>query len=192
MDTKCAVILAGGQSRRFGRDKTALTWNGELLLARLVTVLRAEAFEVTLLGPPRAHFAKLGCSILPDQTPYEGPLSAIAGAMAQLAPRRMLVVAADMPLLTPEVVRLLWQAAPIAALTCLEGENLPAVFGATACATMNCLLQSGERRLKGLQHALSSSAHHIPAIVWQTIDPCRKSLTNLNFPHDWDVAAEKL
>lgn len=192
MATKCAVILAGGQSRRFGRDKTALMVDGELLLARLVTMLRAEGFEVTLLGPPKSHFTALDCRILPDATPHEGPLPAIANALSQLHADRILAVAADMPFLTPEMVQLLWQAAPNAALTRLEGEVLPAVFGATAGVAMNHLLQTGGRRLKDLMEALLTDSCVIPKLLWQTVDPGKISLTNINFPQDWEAVAGNL
>lgn len=185
MDTKCAVILAGGQSRRFGRDKTSLTWNGELLLERLVSMLRAEDFEITLLGSAKAHFAGLGCRILPDSTPFEGPLPAIANAVAQLHADRMLAVAADMPFLTSEMVRLLWQVAPSAALTSLEDEVLPAVYGKSALSTMTALVANGERRLHHAHKALYATAHVIPTKIWNTIDPHHHSLTNINFPEDW-------
>lgn len=186
MAAKCAVILAGGQSRRFGRDKTALTLNGELLLARLVTMLRTEDFEVTLLGPPKAHFAALDCRILPDPTPFEGPLPAIVNAVAQLHVDRVLVVAADMPFLTPEMVRLLWQAAPASALTYLEGEVLPAVYAKSALPTMSGLAANGERRLHRAHAALHTVAHIISTTLWNTIDPHHHSLININVQEDWD------
>lgn len=186
MARKCAVILAGGQSRRFGRDKTALTLDGELLLARLVSMLRAEEFEVTLLGPPKAHFTALNCRIVPDTTPHEGPLPAIANALAQLPADRMLVVAADMPFLTPEMVQLLWQSSPVSALTYLEGEVLPAVYAKSALPTLQTLVASGERRLHHAHSTLHTVAHVIPTTIWTAIDPPHHSLANINCPEDWN------
>lgn len=185
MAAKCAVILAGGQSRRFGRDKTALIHNGRLLIAPLVEMLRDEAFDVTLLAPPKAHFAELHCHILPDHTPHEGPLPAIAGALERLDAERILVIAADMPFLTPSIARLLWLAAPSSALTYLEGEVLPAVYAKSALPTMRALVTNGERRLHRAHAALCSQAHMISIPVWKSIDPLCRSLTNINSPEDW-------
>lgn len=186
MATKCAVILAGGQSRRFGRDKTALIYNGRLLIAPLVEMLRDEGFDVTLLAPPKSHFTELRCRILPDHTPHEGPLPAIAGALARLDAERILVIAADMPFLTPEVARLLWQSAPSSALTYLEDEVLPAVYTKSALPTMTALVASGERRLHHAHAALRPQAHTIPATLWQVADPDCRSLININAPGDWE------
>lgn len=186
INNKCAVILAGGQSRRFGRDKTSLTLDGELLLARLVTMLRAEGFEVTLLGPPKSHFSALNCRIVPDATPHEGPLPAIANALAQLPADRLLAVAADMPFLMPEMVQLLWQASPASALTYLEGEVLPAVYAKSALPTLQTLVATGERRLRQAHAALHASAHVIPSGIWHAVDNHRQSVININTPKDMD------
>ncbi len=185
MAAKCAVILAGGQSRRFGRDKTALTRDGRLLIAPLVEMLRDEAFDVTLLAPPKSHFAELHCQILPDQAPYEGPLPAIAGALAALKAERILVVAADMPFLLYEIAQLLWQSAPGAALTLLEGGVLPAVYGHSSLSTMTRLIRNSSRRLQDLHAALQPQVHIISATLWQPMDPHRHSLININTPGDW-------
>lgn len=185
-DTRCAVILAGGQSRRFGRDKTALTHSGQLLIVPLIEMLRRENFEVMLLGSAKAHFATLGCRILPDLTPFEGPLPAITNALSQLHADRILAVAADMPFLTPEIVRLLWQSSPTSALTYLEGEVLPAIYAKSALHTLSALVANGERRLYQAHSALYTAAHIIPTTTWTTIDPHHHSLININSPEDWN------
>jgi molybdopterin-guanine dinucleotide biosynthesis protein A len=186
MAAKCAAILAGGQSRRFGRDKTALMHHGRLLLAPLVEILHDEKFEITLLGPHKPHLEALGCRFLSDVTPHEGPLPAIAGALSRLNSECLLVVAADMPFLTQEVTRLLWQLSPEAILTRLDGAVLPAVYHRDALPTMTHLIQDGVRRLQDLHAALALHSHVLPADIWQSVDPHRRSLININEPGDWE------
>jgi len=47
----CAVVLAGGESRRFGSDKALAQFRGEPLISRVVRELRAAGFaQVRLFG----------------------------------------------------------------------------------------------------------------------------------------------
>ncbi len=58
------VVLAGGGSRRMGRDKAVLSWTGTTLVQRAVEVLAEVCGEVVIGGPDR--LARPGVEVVAD------------------------------------------------------------------------------------------------------------------------------
>src|SRR5215831_11267615 len=85
-------ILAGGTSRRMGRDKALLDWHGRPLLTHMIDLLQAGADQVEVVGRDP----------LPDRQPGLGPLSGIATALKISSTDANLIVAVDIPLLTKD------------------------------------------------------------------------------------------
>ena len=101
-----AVLLAGGRSRRMGRDKALLPLaDGRLLWQRQLDVLRAlEPAELFVSGPWREGFpAALVC--LEDEGESRGPLSGIAAALGATRAERLAVLAIDLPRMTVGFLR---------------------------------------------------------------------------------------
>jgi molybdopterin-guanine dinucleotide biosynthesis protein A len=106
--TFSAVLLAGGESRRMGRDKAGIIFHDEPLWRRQLRVLRD-------LGPEKVFVsARTESSWLPDDTellldepPSRGPLSGLTKALIQMQTSHLLVLAVDMPFVTREQLRLL-------------------------------------------------------------------------------------
>ena len=95
------VILAGGQSRRMGRDKLRLTLEGETLLARAVRRY-SEAFPrvlVSVAGPEK--FPELGDRRVFDRYPGAGPLAGLHAGLLE-AGEAVFLTGADMPFSSPE------------------------------------------------------------------------------------------
>lgn len=104
-----AVILAGGKSSRMGRDKAWLEIDGQSLLARQIQLVReAGAHEVFISGRANANYAEFDCRVLQDQLVGAGPLGGIESALAVTPSSLLLVLAVDMPRMTPEFLRQLW------------------------------------------------------------------------------------
>src|SRR5438132_56454 len=108
-----AAILAGGQSRRMGANKALLRVRpgGPTLIEIVVGRLRKGGFEAPLLvvANGESDYAFLGLPVATDDVPGAGPLGGILTALSHSAYPRVLVVACDMPLLNPEVVRYMAQ-----------------------------------------------------------------------------------
>jgi molybdopterin-guanine dinucleotide biosynthesis protein A len=105
-----AAVLAGGQSRRMGIDKSLLTLvqDGPPLAAIVVASLLRFSDDVYLVSPPRPAYAGLGAPVLPDLFGDTGVLGGIASAVAHARHERCLVVSCDMPFLNLELLR--WMA----------------------------------------------------------------------------------
>lgn len=98
-----AVLLAGGESRRMGRDKATLEWRGRPLWQWQMEKLRA-------LSPDRVFLsARTDLSWRPgdaesivDLAPSRGPLSGLVATLDRIETHHLLALALDMPFMTTE------------------------------------------------------------------------------------------
>jgi molybdopterin-guanine dinucleotide biosynthesis protein A len=101
-----AVVLAGGLARRLeGADKPALEFGGVTLLDRVIEAC-ADAREIFCVGPIRPTRRPV-CWAREDP-PGAGPVAALAAGLELTRTPRVLVLAADLPFLSPELVHSLW------------------------------------------------------------------------------------
>lgn len=101
-----AVLLAGGQSRRMGRDKAFLEIDGRPLWQRQLRLLRALApQEVFLAGPERAEWNGEECEIIADAQPGAGPLGGLVAALRRASTPLLLALAIDLPNMTSDYLR---------------------------------------------------------------------------------------
>ncbi len=108
-DEVVGVVLAGGRSRRLGQDKVVLSYEGESLLSRSVTLLRRFCSKVVVSGrDPTAQnmngrTAGVDAPWLPDVVSGIGPMGGIITGLEQLQ-KPLLVTACDLPLLNAATV----------------------------------------------------------------------------------------
>jgi molybdopterin-guanine dinucleotide biosynthesis protein A len=185
-----AAVLAGGGSRRMGRDKATLPVGGVELAGRVVAAAHGVAAPVVLVAPaPHAAAAlarRLGVGLVTD--PGEGPLAALAAALAALRAPHVLLLAADHPALHPGLLaRLVAERGAGQAVACRRGgelEPLVAVYQrepALAVARSR-LAAGGDRSLRGLLAALRTRVLDEPA--WRAVDPEGASFLDLDDPAD--------
>jgi molybdopterin-guanine dinucleotide biosynthesis protein A len=143
-----------------GTSKALLRIDGQALAVRVADVLvRGGATSVVAVGGPAAQAEELGLRWVADRWPGEGPLAAVASALAdaheQHGPDAVVVVAAcDQPDLSGPLVASLVQAldaapsadAAIAATTDGRRHPLPAAWRARAAARVAALVEGGARR----------------------------------------------
>ncbi len=161
-----AVLLAGGQSRRMGRDKALLPLpDGSLLWQRQLGVLRElRPAELFISGPAREGFPP-DVPSLADTTPGLGPLAGIAAALETIRSPLLIVLAVDLPEMTADYLRSLCSES-IAATTPRgviprrrDGffEPLAAVYLKTALPAARLHLFSEDRSLQTFVRALIAS-----------------------------------
>ena len=99
------AVLAGGASRRMGRNKAALVVDGVPMLHRVAATLAAAGcLPVAAVGGDLAVARSVDLDLVPDRWPGEGPLGGILTALAW-ADGPVFVVATDMPWLHADSVR---------------------------------------------------------------------------------------
>ena len=95
-----AFILAGGKSTRMGADKAFVMLHGHTLLAKALALARSVAGEVRILGD-RAKFAAFA-PVVEDVFPGCGPLGGIHAGLRASQTELNLMLAVDLPLISPE------------------------------------------------------------------------------------------
>jgi molybdopterin molybdotransferase len=98
-----AIVLAGGASTRLGADKPEQRVGGRRLLDIALAAV-ADADTVVVVGPSRDVPA--GVTVVCEDPPGRGPVAALAAGLAALpdGPADIVVLAADLPRITPTAV----------------------------------------------------------------------------------------
>ena len=97
------AVLAGGQSRRMGRDKALLPLGGQTLIERVLAAAHPLGYPRVIIGDPTAY-AHFGLPVHPDRRPSLGPLGGLYTALSTTA-TPVLLLACDLPFLTPDFLR---------------------------------------------------------------------------------------
>ena len=103
-----AGVLGGGQSRRFGRDKGLIEWNGRSLIEWAVLSAQRVAQQVYVLAKDRSFYSGLSCPVLPDFYSTSSPLSGIL-TLAPFVKEWMLLLACDIVLFSDQILPYLWE-----------------------------------------------------------------------------------
>jgi len=177
-----ALILAGGESRRMGRDKSLLPFAGTTLVEHIASQLRPVAQEIRISTADGQHHAHLGLALVPDLTPGLGPLMGIASGLRASLRDWTLVVATDIPELPLALLPQLWSHTTEASCVIpqtAEGRLQPlfALYHRCLADEILTFLGRGERRV--LDFVANSRACVLPA-------PDVK-IANLNNPADYSA-----
>src|SRR5262245_30460604 len=101
--TFSAVLLIGGESRRMGRDKATIIFEGRPLWERQLRLLRElDPEEIFVSARTAPTWLPAGTKLLLDEQPSRGPLSGLAKAVSSVQTSHIVVLAVDMPFMTSE------------------------------------------------------------------------------------------
>jgi molybdopterin-guanine dinucleotide biosynthesis protein A len=189
-DRVAGVVLAGGRSSRFGRDKLAEPIDGRAMLDRAFDAVRAVTTAITVVVAPAAtRSVPTGTRIVHDDRAYEGPLAGLATGLRSLDPGidRVIVVGGDMPTVVPAVLSRLIDALDAHDAAVIADDEGPrplplAARRAVAGPAADRLLDSGERRLRALLEVLDVEV--LPPSTWRLDDPAGETLRDVDTPAD--------
>jgi molybdopterin-guanine dinucleotide biosynthesis protein A len=185
-----AIVLAGGRSSRFGRDKLAEPIDGRPLLLHAIDAVRPIASEVLVVAAPEASPAVPPDVIVArDPSRYEGPLAGLAAGLREANEPVCLIVGGDSPSLVSAVLGLLVEALVDEAIEAAalddDGSLRPlpcAVRREAALEVSERLLADGQRRLRLVFETLRTRT--IPEVAWRTLDPAGATLRDIDTPED--------
>lgn len=186
MQRTTAILLAGGESSRMGRNKALLDFHGQPLWRHLRDVLVKTGCKQVLVSGTLPDLRE-GEDATPDVQPGLGPLAGIAsviGAQGDALSRDwLLVVPVDLPLLTPDVLRWLCVQGFDANGAHYTGHAMPALLRNSIAfrqqlGTQLRATQARERSLVALHAALGSRDIPLP-------EDFTGALTNTNTPQEW-------
>ena len=188
------VVLCGGRSSRMGRAKALLPFGPEMMLQRVVRILREVVDPIVVVAAPDQELPPLpaGVRIARDEQEYLGPLAGIGAGLRALAGdvEAAYCSSCDVPLLKPEFV-----AAVIAALgdheaaVPREGDfyhPLAGVYRVSLADRVAELVNAGRLRPLFLIEECRSRAIDIDEL--RRVDPQLESLRNVNSPEDYAAA----
>jgi len=100
-----AIVLAGGSSRRFGRDKARVELAGVPLLERVLDAARAAGDDLVVVADRADKYALEGVRQLADHRPGLGPLGGLHTGLGAARHARAFLLGCDTPLLQPALLR---------------------------------------------------------------------------------------
>jgi len=99
------LILCGGKSRRMGRPKAFLPYNGTTMIAHVLEIAKEAFDEVLLIANEPEHFSDFGVNVVKDILPYRGPLGGLLSGLLVATNQRSFVLPCDMPFIGRELLK---------------------------------------------------------------------------------------
>ncbi|BBY15124.1 molybdenum cofactor guanylyltransferase [Mycolicibacterium litorale] len=180
-----AVVLAGGASRRMGRDKATVRIQGPsgptTLVEQVVGTVARRCSPVFVIAAPGQPLPELPAQVLRDEVRGVGPLLATGRglrAAAEAGHRWAFVCSVDLPYLTMDFVDDL--AVPAARLDVdvvlpWDGRDhyLAGVYRTSLAGRISTMVAAGERSMRALVDAVDTQ---------RIVMPEQRALTNANTP----------
>ncbi len=181
------VILAGGESRRMGSDKSLLPIHGARFIDHVHRTL-SELFEdVVIVTNSPELYTDIDCRKVPDIYYAQGSLAGIHSGIFHAKHDRVFVVACDMPFINPTVVRDICAKADQGEVVIPvhhDGvEPLHALYGKSCLSAMEEELDAGKKRIIGFFPQVKVATITTPA--WSEVDPEGLSFRNINTPEEY-------
>src|SRR5436309_12926396 len=101
-----AVLLAGGESRRMGKDKAMLPFGGKPLWQIQLELLgKLEPVEIFVSARTDPAWRPRDVHFVADDSPSRGPLSGLAASLNLMRGTHLLALAIDMPFMSESYLR---------------------------------------------------------------------------------------
>ena len=188
------VVLVGGKSRRYGRNKALEFFQGERLIDRQVRTVGSLFSEVLVITNEPELYLHLDVTIVRDVIPRQGPLGGIYTGLLFAQGKSVFVTACDMPFVQPAVVRRMMQLAAdydVVVPEKVEGlEPLHAIYSSRCLPHVEKMLDQGTLQVINFFPAVK--VYRISSEEIGQLDPQGLSFFNINTPDDMDRAKELL
>ena len=193
-----AVILAGGQSRRLGRDKAVEPFAGEPLICRVIRRASeaVSADQVVVVVADRARAAALPLDgshqTAVDVFPDCGSLGGIYTGLNAASTDWSLVTACDMPFLSAPLLAYMagLRDGVDAVVPVVDGRPEPthALYSRGCLPAIETRLRVGQLKISGFFDNVA--VRYVPESAIREFDPDLLSFFNINRPEDLSRAME--
>ena len=182
------VILAGGLSRRMGRDKAALPAGDGTLIEHLARRL-APVVDETMIAGGSSRPKLPGVRMIDDRYVGLGPLAGMHAGFTAARHPHVWVVGCDLPDVEPALATLLRGLAgdyeAVVPQIDREPEGVCALYQRVLASRIEALLDAGERSIKTLLAA--SNVRYVTPEELRAVDPELRSFRNINTPADYQA-----
>jgi molybdenum cofactor guanylyltransferase len=98
------IVLAGGKSSRFGKDKALAGFSGKTLVEHSIAILQGVCGEILISSnnPEQFHFT--GLPVIMDIYPQCGPIGGIHSGLIHASYEKVLFLGCDMPLISKDLL----------------------------------------------------------------------------------------
>ena len=184
-----AAILAGGGSRRMGRDKSMLEMGGVPLIRRIADGLEEIFSQVFVVANERERFEQMGLAVVGDIHPGNDSLGGLHAAVASAQGSHVFVAGCDMPLLRPPLIRGLaslvegWDVV----IPVKDGypEPLCAFYGKKCAPRIKESISRGRLKMIGFHEHVR--VRRVEEAAWREWDPEGASFLNANTPEEFET-----
>ncbi len=184
------IILAGGASRRMGRDKAFLDLGGRPLIAVVAGRLHTIADEILVVADDGYRYTPYADRWVADVFPGVGTIGGIHAGLQAATHDRALVVGCDMPFLNPVLLSWFADALDGYDLVVLKQgkwlEPLHAAYRKTCLPVIEATIQAGRRCVFSFYGQVRT--RHVDPMEIAHLDPKLRSFCNANTPEEWDLA----
>ncbi len=191
---RSAVILAGGKSRRMGRNKALLDFGGETLIERLYGILKSAFEEVLISANDPETYEFLGARVVQDVFGAGGSLAGIHAALLHSRGKSCFFVACDMPFVNLDLVRYLNQFADdyeVVIPMSRNGLEPLHSFYSRRCVP-HIEQQLGRGNLKIIDFFPHVSVREVTLNEMRECDPEEMSYFNINTQEKYEAAVARL
>ena len=134
-----------------GTDKALLRLGGSTLLERGIRTLRTVVSDVVVAGGDARRYAMHGIVCLDDPLPDAGPLGGLLAALNAATGDAVLVLACDLPFVSPALMKLLLAAHPATPIVMASSgdiqQPLCARYAVSLRPDLSAFLNAGNRRV---------------------------------------------
>ncbi|HYW96857.1 MAG TPA: molybdenum cofactor guanylyltransferase [Bacteroidales bacterium] len=101
------ILLAGGKSRRMGRNKAFMRYKGEELYQYPLAVLRDFSNDIIVSAPSGMFPHPFPFTVVPDEIPQKGPLGGIYTCLKKVNYEKAVILSCDIPFISSAFIRTL-------------------------------------------------------------------------------------
>ena len=184
------LVLAGGASRRMGRNKAFLELDGRPLIQVVVERMARACAEVLIVAGDAQPYAGLGVPVVEDRFRGVGVLGGLHAGLEAASHDLVLAVGCDMPFLDPSLLRAFagWaEGFDVAILRRGEQvEPLHAAYRRTCLPAMEVAIRDHRRRI--ISFFPHVRVRYVTPAEVTCFDSDLRSFRNVNTPQEWEMA----
>jgi len=188
------IVLAGGKSRRYGKNKALERIDGIPLIERTVRVLERVFQNVLLSTNTPDDFDFLGLPHVKDHITGLGPLGGVHAGLIAMPDEAGFFVACDMPLLNPALIRHMALSAgdSDAVVPRIGGymEPLHALYRRSCLEPVKRAIERGDRGIRSFYPDIR--IHYMEEAAIRTFEPDLDAFVNVNRPGELRLFLSRL
>lgn len=191
------VLLAGGKSRRMGRDKRFLELMGQTLLERVLSVLETLFSDILVVAAePEPQLTSLRHRLVTDLIPGCATLGGLYTGLSLAGHPRIFACAVDMPLLDQAVIERmirLGQGADVVMAKLASGlQPMHAIYSRSCLPHLERMVRATSLKVQDLAAAPDLLVRLVSEDELKDLDPRFLSFLNINTPADLEFARKLL